>query len=153
MGERETRAEEGRGKADFGARVVPETAKAPLVRAVFDSVAPRYDLMNDLMSFGIHRRWKAEMVAWLNPRPGQRMLDVAGGTGDVARLALPRLTPAAGGAAIVCDTTQQMLELGRSRAIDDRSLGGIERLPRDSAAQAFPDPSFRLYPIGFGLRH
>src|SRR5436309_12173701 len=95
----------GAGETYFGFRRVPEAAKAPLVRAVFDSVAPRYDLMNDLMSFGIHRRWKAEMVAWLNPRPGQRMLDVAGGTGDVARLALPRLAPAAGGAAIVCDAT------------------------------------------------
>jgi demethylmenaquinone methyltransferase/2-methoxy-6-polyprenyl-1,4-benzoquinol methylase len=70
--------------------------KAPLVRAVFDSVAGRYDLMNDLMSAGIHRWWKAEMVRWLNPRTGQRLLDVAGGTGDIARRALPhcRTTPA-----------------------------------------------------------
>src|SRR6266566_6817126 len=96
-------------EADFGFRRVPEGAKAPLVRAVFDSVAERYDLMNDLMSAGIHRWWKAEMVAWLNPRPGQRLIDVAGGTGDVARIAVPRLAPAAGGLAIVCDATEQML--------------------------------------------
>jgi demethylmenaquinone methyltransferase/2-methoxy-6-polyprenyl-1,4-benzoquinol methylase len=153
MSQRETRAEEGRGDADFGARVVPEAAKAPLVRAVFDSVAPRYDLMNDLMSFGIHRRWKAEMVAWLNPRPGQRMLDVAGGTGDVARLALPRLAPAAGGAAIVCDATEQMLELGRGRTIDDGILGGIEWLCGDAEVLPFADRSFDLYTIAFGLRN
>src|SRR5205085_6082829 len=101
----------GPATADFGFRTVPREAKKPLVRAIFDSVAPRYDLMNDLMSLGIHRWWKAEMVAWLNPRPGQRLLDVAGGTGDVARLAVPRLAPAAGGMAIVCDATEQMLEL------------------------------------------
>src|SRR6266700_5543015 len=79
---------------DFGFRLVREEEKAPLVRAVFDGVAGRYDLMNDLMSAGIHRWWKAEMVRWLNPRPGQRLLDVAGGTGDVARRALPGLGPA-----------------------------------------------------------
>src|SRR5215208_7233870 len=105
------------GEADFGFRRVPERAKAPLVRAVFDSVAERYDLMNDLMSAGIHRLWKDEMVAWLNPRPGQRMLDVAGGTGDIARRALPRVQPpgansATGGLVVVCDTNRRMLELG-----------------------------------------
>src|SRR6266705_3179948 len=95
---------------DFGFRRVPEGAKAPLVRAVFDSVAERYDLMNDLMSAGIHRLWKAEMVAWLNPRPGQRLIDVAGGTGDIARRALPRLSPQTGGGVVVCDANRQMLE-------------------------------------------
>src|SRR5213079_2369363 len=94
-------------EADFGFRRVPEGAKAPLVRAVFDSVAARYDLMNDLMSAGIHRQWKAEMVRWLNPRPGQRLIDVAGGTGDIARRALPHVAPAAagsgaGGGVVVC---------------------------------------------------
>src|SRR3979411_3268869 len=88
MSERETRrnslpGESRNGESDFGFRRVPETEKAPLVRAVFDSVAGRYDLMNDLMSGGIHRWWKAEMVARLNPRPGQRLIDVAGGTGDI----------------------------------------------------------------------
>ena len=81
------------GGADFGFRRVPEGEKASLVRALFDSVAPRYDLMNDLMSGGVHRWWKAEMVARLKPRPGQRLLDVAGGTGDIALRSLPRLVP------------------------------------------------------------
>src|SRR5512146_3194322 len=85
---------------DFGFRRVAEAEKAPLVRAVFDSVAAQYDLMNDLMSAGIRRWWKAEMVRWLNPRPGQRLVDVAGGTGDIARRALPRLAPA--GEVVVC---------------------------------------------------
>lgn len=141
-----------RGAAtDFGFRLVPEAEKAPLVRAVFDSVAERYDLMNDLMSAGIHRWWKAEMVRILNPRPGQRLIDVAGGTGDIARRALPRL--GAGGAAIVCDVNRQMLELGRARALDDGILWGIEWLGGDAEALPFADRSFDLYTIAFGLRN
>ena len=70
--------------ASFGYRDVPEAEKEGLVREVFSSVAKRYDLMNDLMSGGVHRLWKAAMVEWLDPRPGRRMLDVAGGTGDIA---------------------------------------------------------------------
>ena len=103
-------------QTDFGFRRVPEAAKAPLVRAVFDSVAERYDLMNDLMSAGIHRLWKDEMVAWLNPRPGQRMLDVAGGTGDVARRALPRYNRRLTAMVVVCDKPGDA-GIGRARAI------------------------------------
>jgi len=121
------------------------------VRAVFDSVAGRYDLMNDLMSAGIHRWWKAEMVAWLNPRPGHRLVDVAGGTGDIARLALPRLAP--GGSVAICDATPDMLEIGRERAIDDGILAGIEWLGGDAEALPFADRSFDLYTIAFGLRN
>lgn len=153
MSKKETRADHDAADADFGFRRVPEDAKAPLVRAVFDSVAPRYDLMNDLMSFGIHRWWKAEMVAWLHPRPGQRLLDVAGGTGDVALLALPRLAPAVGGSVAVCDANAQMLEIGRARAIDDGILGGIEWLGGDAETLPFADRSFDLYTIAFGLRN
>jgi len=141
------------GEADFGFRRVPEGAKAPLVRAVFDSVAERYDLMNDLMSAGIHRLWKAEMVAWLNPRPGQRLIDVAGGTGDIARRALPALEPAAGGGVVVCDANSQMLEIGRARALDDGILWGIDWLGGDAEALPFADRSFDLYTIAFGLRN
>ena len=137
-------------ETDFGFRRVPEAEKASRVRAVFDSVAERYDLMNDLMSAGIHRWWKSEMVRWLAPRPGQRMLDVAGGTGDVARRTLPRL---AGGLAIVCDANPQMLELGRARAIDDGIFEGIEWLCGDAEALPFADHSFDLYTIAFGLRN
>jgi len=141
------------GEVDFGFRRVPEEAKAPLVRAVFDSVAERYDLMNDLMSAGIHRLWKAEMVAWLNPHPGQRLIDVAGGTGDIARRALPDLKPGAGGGVVVCDANPQMLEIGRARALDDGILAGIDWLCGDAEALPFADRSFDLYTIAFGLRN
>jgi demethylmenaquinone methyltransferase/2-methoxy-6-polyprenyl-1,4-benzoquinol methylase len=146
-------AEAGAREADFGFRRVSEAAKPPLVRAVFDSVAERYDLMNDLMSAGIHRLWKDEMVAWLNPRPGQRLLDVAGGTGDVARRALPRVSPAAGGAVVVLDTYRRMIEIGRARAIDDSILDGLEWLCGDAETLPFADRSFDLYTIAFGLRN
>jgi demethylmenaquinone methyltransferase / 2-methoxy-6-polyprenyl-1,4-benzoquinol methylase len=145
-------------ETDFGFRRVAEEAKAPLVRAVFDSVAARYDLMNDLMSAGIHRQWKAEMVRWLNPRPGQRLIDVAGGTGDIARRALPGLAPpgaeaAARGEVVVCDANPQMLEIGRARALDDGIIAGIDWLCGDAEALPFADRSFDLYTIAFGLRN
>lgn len=144
---------EAEDETDFGYRRVPEAAKAPLVREIFDSVAGRYDLMNDLMSGGVHRWWKAEMVRWLAPRPGQRLIDVAGGTGDVARRALPRLQSAAGGAVIVCDANPQMLEIGRGRALDDGILAGIEWLGGDAEALPLADRSVDLYTIAFGLRN
>ena len=125
------------------------------MRAVFDSVAARYDLMNDLMSGGVHRLWKDEMVAWLNPRPGQRMLDVAGGTGDVACRALPRAARGwrGGEQVVVCDINPRMLEIGRARAIDDGVLDGIEFLCGDAETLPFADRSFDLYTIAFGLRN
>ncbi len=150
------REDETSGGVDFGARRVPEEEKAPLVRAVFDSVAPRYDLMNDLMSGGIHRFWKAQMVAWLKPRPGQVLLDAAGGTGDVALRALPRL--AAEQAApvpsiVVCDTSEEMLEIGRARALDQGILEGIEWVCADAERLPVADRSVDLYTIAFGLRN
>ena len=147
---------EASGGVDFGARRVPEEEKASLVRAVFDSVAPRYDLMNDLMSGGIHRWWKAEMVAWLKPRRGQLLLDVAGGTGDVALHALPRLAPpeaAAPGSILVCDASERMLEVGRARALDQGILAGIEWVCADAERLPVADRSVDLYTIAFGLRN
>jgi demethylmenaquinone methyltransferase/2-methoxy-6-polyprenyl-1,4-benzoquinol methylase len=144
------------GRTDFGYRRVPEEKKAPLVRALFDTVAPRYDLMNDLMSAGIHRWWKSELVAWLKPRPGQLLLDVAGGTGDIALRALHRLVPqaaGAGGGAVVCDTSEAMLAIGCARALDQGFLGGIEWLCADAERLPVADRSADLYTIGFGLRN
>jgi len=148
--------EETSGAVDFGARRVSAEEKPSLVRRVFDSVAPRYDLMNDLMSGGIHRWWKDTMVTWLNPRPGQVLLDVAGGTGDVTLRALPRLAPPdqpAAGRAIVCDASQQMLELGRARALNQGILTGIEWVCADAEWLPAPDRSIDLYTIAFGLRN
>ncbi len=148
--------EDTSGRTDFGFRQVPEGEKAPLVRGVFDSVAPRYDLMNDLMSAGIHRWWKAEMIARLRPRPGQRLLDVAGGTGDIALRALPRLVPrelAADAGAIVCDVSESMLAIGRARALDLGILDGIEWVCANAERLPVADRSVDLYTIGFGLRN
>src|SRR5690349_4040267 len=140
---------------DFGFRRVPEVEKAPLVRALFENVAARYDLMNDLMSAGIHRWWKDEMVGHLKPRAGQRLLDVAGGTGDIALRALPRLVQggAAKGGAVVCDVSEPMLAIGRSRALDQGILTGIEWLCADAERLPVADRSVDLYTVGFGLRN
>jgi demethylmenaquinone methyltransferase/2-methoxy-6-polyprenyl-1,4-benzoquinol methylase len=143
------------GGSEFGADPTPAEDRVRLVRAVFDSVAPRYDLMNDLMSGGIHRWWKAEMMAWAKPRPGQILLDAAGGTGDIALRALPRLLPEAGGpgGVIVCDANERMLAQGRDRAIDRGLLAGIEWVCADAVILPFPDRSADLYTIAFGLRN
>jgi demethylmenaquinone methyltransferase / 2-methoxy-6-polyprenyl-1,4-benzoquinol methylase len=144
------------GGTGSGTRPAPARDKAALVRAVFDSVAPHYDLMNDLMSGGIHRRWKAEMVAWLKPQPGQRLVDAAGGTGDVALRALPRLAPPAaghGGGVIVCDANERMLAVGRDRALDRGILSGIEWVCADAERLPLADRSADLYTIAFGLRN
>jgi demethylmenaquinone methyltransferase / 2-methoxy-6-polyprenyl-1,4-benzoquinol methylase len=156
MSEKETSedvAQELGAEADFGFRRVREAEKAPLVRAVFDSVASRYDRMNDLMSGFIHRRWKDELIAWLAPRPGQILLDVAGGTGDIACRALKRLDPERGGGVIVCDINEQMLDVGRARVIDDGIITGIEWVSGDAEALPIADRSVDLYTIGFGLRN
>ncbi|MEL7462402.1 MAG: class I SAM-dependent methyltransferase, partial [Pseudomonadota bacterium] len=97
----------------FGEREVAEEEKAGLVHGVFTSVASRYDVMNDLMSAGIHRLWKDAMMDWLAPRSGQRLLDVAGGTGDIAFRFLGR---APGATAVVCDLTESMLNEAAARA-------------------------------------
>lgn len=138
------------GEADFGYRRVKAEEKARLVRQVFDSVADRYDLMNDLMSGGIHRLWKAELVDLLAPRPGQRLLDVAGGTGDIARRILAR----AGEATVtVCDINERMLRRGRDRAIDAGRLSGIAWVCGDAEALPVADASVDGYTIAFGLRN
>src|SRR5437588_4910840 len=104
-------------KASFGYRDVPEDEKDSLVRGVFASVARRYDLMNDLMSGGVHRLWKDAMVGWLNPQPRQHVVDVAGGTGDVA-LRIAALARMRGGPAsiVVCDASPEMITEGVGRA-------------------------------------
>jgi demethylmenaquinone methyltransferase / 2-methoxy-6-polyprenyl-1,4-benzoquinol methylase len=144
------------GRTRSGLHPAPAQEKAALVRAVFDSVAPRYDLMNDLMSGGIHRRWKAEMVARLKPQPGQCLIDAAGGTGDIAFRALPHLAPlpaAGGGRVIVCDANERMLAVGRDRALDRGVLTGIEWICAEAERLPLADRSADLYTIAFGLRN
>lgn len=139
----------GDGEADFGFERVAMAEKAELVRRVFETVAPRYDLMNDLMSGGVHRLWKGEMVRWLNPRPGQRLLDVAGGTGDIAQrfLAVP------GTGAVVCDVNQAMLSAGRDRALDRGEVRGMLWLCGDAEALPVATGAVDAVSIAFGLRN
>lgn len=135
----------------FGFRRVDAGEKPHLVRDVFERVAGRYDLMNDLMSGGIHRLWKAALIDWLAPRPGQLLLDVAGGTGDVAQRFLART--GASGRVIVCDLTPAMLAVGRDRAIDRGAVTGIDWIAGDAQALPLADRSVDAYTIAFGLRN
>ncbi|MEM6938559.1 MAG: bifunctional demethylmenaquinone methyltransferase/2-methoxy-6-polyprenyl-1,4-benzoquinol methylase UbiE [Pseudomonadota bacterium] len=134
----------------FGAQTVPEDEKAGMVRDLFSGVANRYDIMNDVMSGGIHRIWKEAMMDWLAPRAGQRLLDVAGGTGDVAFKFLER----AGEAHVtVCDLTEDMLAEGRKRA-EAAALGhNLEWVVGDAMALPFEDATFDVYTISFGIRN
>jgi demethylmenaquinone methyltransferase / 2-methoxy-6-polyprenyl-1,4-benzoquinol methylase len=138
-------------KAWFGFRRIEAAEKPALVRGVFERVAGRYDLMNDLMSGGIHRLWKADLIDWLDPRPGQLLLDVAGGTGDIAFRYLRRAGKEA--RAIVCDLTPAMLLVGRDRAIDRGIVKGIDWLAGDAQNLPLADRSVDAYTIAFGLRN
>lgn len=138
-------------EADFGYRRVGAGEKAGLVRGVFDSVAGRYDVMNDLMSGGVHRLWKAALIDRLNPRPGETFLDVAGGTGDIAQRILRRAGP--GARVILCDINEAMLSRGRDRAIDANILDGIEYIVGDAEHLPVASGSVDAYTIAFGLRN
>lgn len=159
----------------FGFRTVRTEEKQTLVREVFDSVAGRYDLMNDLMSGGVHRLWKAALIDWMNPQPGQVLLDVAGGTGDIAQRFLDRTghiaavrraekrdmgedvdEPPPGtpqGAVTICDINTEMLKVGRDRAVDKGRLSGLTWACGNAESLPFPDRTFDLYTIAFGLRN
>ncbi len=139
------------GEADFGYRRVAAAEKPLLVRRVFASVADRYDLMNDLMSGGIHRLWKAELIDRLAPRSGQLLLDVAGGTGDIAQRFLDRAGATA--RVVVCDITLSMLRHGRDRAIDQGRLSGIDWVCGDAERLPLAAASVDAYTIAFGLRN
>ena len=136
-------------KVDFGYEQVPPAEKAARVRSVFDRVARRYDLMNDLMSLGLHRLWKATAIAIARPRPGERMLDVAAGSGDLALALSKRVSPS--GEVWLTDLNRRMLERGRDRLLDAGALApavqcDAERLP-------FPAAYFDCVTVGFGLRN
>jgi demethylmenaquinone methyltransferase/2-methoxy-6-polyprenyl-1,4-benzoquinol methylase len=134
----------------FGFQTVPEDEKAGRVRGVFNSVASKYDVMNDVMSVGIHRLWKDAMMDWLAPRPGQRLLDVAGGTGDISFRFLRR---AGHGHATVLDLTEPMLIEGRKRAEAERMADSLDWVVGDAMALPFADNSFDVYTISFGIRN
>ena len=135
----------------FGFRDVPVEEKAGHVRAVFDSVADNYDLMNDLMSFGIHRLWKRYAINMAGIRPGQRILDLAGGTGDLTRLMAPLAGPA--GHVVLSDINAAMLNNGRSALLDRGISGNVSFALANAEQLPFPDNSFDLVTIAFGLRN
>jgi demethylmenaquinone methyltransferase / 2-methoxy-6-polyprenyl-1,4-benzoquinol methylase len=136
----------------FGFAEVPVTEKARRVRGVFDSVATRYDLMNDLMSLGIHRVWKRFTVEKAGLKPGLQVLDIAGGTGDLAALMAPRVTP--GGRVVLSDINEAMLRRGRERLLDQGIAGeNIEYCLADAETLPFEDASFDVVTIAFGLRN
>jgi len=134
----------------FGFETVSESEKAGRVQGVFGSVASRYDIMNDVMSGGIHRLWKDAMMDWLAPRSGQKLLDVAGGTGDIAYRFLKR---AGQGHATVLDLTEEMLVEGRKRAEASQMIDQLDWSVGDAMALPFPDNGFDVYTISFGIRN
>ena len=135
----------------FGFRDVAESDKARLVGEVFTSVARNYDIMNDLMSFGVHRLWKRHFVATSGVREGDHVLDLAGGTGDIAALLLPRV--GASGRIVIADINGDMLRVGRERLTDRGLLRGLDYSQVDAEALPFPDQSFDCVTMAFGLRN
>ncbi len=142
--------DENQSTTHFGNQTVPESEKAGMVHGVFTSVASKYDIMNDLMSGGVHRLWKDAMMDWLAPRAGQRLLDVAGGTGDVSFRFLGRAPSAR---AVVCDMTESMLIAGRKRAEADHLAERLDWVVGDAMALPFESNSFDVYTISFGIRN
>ena len=136
-------------KTHFGFRDVNKNQKLAFIRDLFDRVATRYDLMNDLMSGGVHRLWKSTFVDQLCPRAGMHVVDVAGGTGDIAR----RINQAGCRCVTVCDISQKMIEVGRDRAIDSNVLSEINWLVGDAEALPLLNSSVDAYTIAFGIRN
>ncbi|MEK9933542.1 MAG: bifunctional demethylmenaquinone methyltransferase/2-methoxy-6-polyprenyl-1,4-benzoquinol methylase UbiE [Luminiphilus sp.] len=149
--DRANTAEDNDNTTDFGFTRVDRDAKASMVRGVFDSVASRYDLMNDLMSGGIHRLWKRFTIELCAVRPGQTILDIAGGTGDLAA----RFSRLVGqdGKVILADINAAMLEVGRDRLIDKGASDNIEVVQADAQYLPFADNSIDCITIAFGLRN
>ena len=146
----DNRAERGpRETVDFGFRTVGRAEKAGMVRAVFDSVAPKYDLMNDLMSLGIHRVWKDIFANALRPRAGDRLLDLAGGTGDISFGWLRR----GGGPVLLTDINASMLSVGRDRATERGLIDKVSFAVADAETLPLPGGCVDRVSIAFGLRN
>ena len=135
----------------FGFRNVPKSQKASQVAEVFHSVAGKYDLMNDLMSMGIHRLWKRFTIELSGVRPGHQVLDIAGGTGDLTMKFSDLVGPS--GKVVLADINASMLQVGRSRLTDRGYAGNIEYVQADAEHLPFPDNNFNAASIAFGLRN
>ena len=135
----------------FGYKDVPESQKAEKVAEVFHSVAAKYDLMNDVLSGGMHRLWKRFTIELSGVRPGNRVLDIAGGTGDLARKFSQLVGPT--GQVVLADINASMLKVGRDRLLDKGVAGNIEFVQADAEKLPFPDNHFDCVTIAFGLRN
>ena len=138
-------------KVDFGFEKVARGDKAGRVRSVFESVAGKYDVMNDLMSLGVHRLWKQFTLSLTGLRPGRRALDVAGGSGDLAAGMLRQVGKS--GRVVLSDVNPAMLEIGRDRLLDMGFVGNVECILADAERLPFEDNAFDCVTIGFGLRN
>ncbi|MCB1730002.1 MAG: bifunctional demethylmenaquinone methyltransferase/2-methoxy-6-polyprenyl-1,4-benzoquinol methylase UbiE [Halieaceae bacterium] len=138
-------------RTHFGFKEVDKEAKASMVADVFHSVASRYDLMNDLMSVGIHRIWKRFTIELSGVRKGNSVLDIAGGTGDLAARFADIVGPE--GAVVLADINESMLKVGRDKLLDSGHLGNLEFVQADAQYLPFPDDSFDCITIAFGLRN
>jgi demethylmenaquinone methyltransferase/2-methoxy-6-polyprenyl-1,4-benzoquinol methylase len=145
----QTASPQGQPETDFGFRRVPQAEKKPMVRAVFDSVAPKYDVMNDLMSLGIHRIWKRIFVNRLRPSPRRRLLDLASGTGDIAQA----WQAMGGGPVLLTDINASMLGVGRDRAVARGIVAGFSYAVADAEDLPLPDGCMDTVSMAFGLRN
>ncbi|WP_178861503.1 bifunctional demethylmenaquinone methyltransferase/2-methoxy-6-polyprenyl-1,4-benzoquinol methylase UbiE [Thiomicrorhabdus cannonii] len=136
---------------DFGFSEVPLEEKVKRVKGVFDSVAGKYDVMNDVMSLGIHRLWKRHTIELSGVRPGQTVLDLAGGTGDLTKAFAKRVGKS--GRVVLADINESMVRVGRDRLINEGIAGNVEYTITNAEALAFPDNTFDLATIAFGLRN
>ena len=135
----------------FGFNTVLQSKKAGLVQNVFSSVASNYDIMNDAMSLGAHRLWKDALINWLNPQPSQKLIDVAGGTGDISFRFLKRAKGRAH--ATVLDMTEEMLIEGKRRSESENYIENLDWVCGDAVSLPFKDNSFDVYTISFGIRN
>ncbi|MBL0319997.1 MAG: bifunctional demethylmenaquinone methyltransferase/2-methoxy-6-polyprenyl-1,4-benzoquinol methylase UbiE [Alphaproteobacteria bacterium] len=135
---------------DFGFKTIPLTEKISAVKSVFNRVAPKYDLMNNVMSMGVHHLWKHEFLNMLNPRENSRLLDVAGGTADIS---LRFLRKTQTGHATVSDINASMLSEGHDRLVDANMIGRFECVTANAEQLPFPDNHFDYYTISFGIRN
>jgi len=142
-------------RTHFGFAEVEAGEKAGLVKALFDGVSPRYDLMNDLMSLGVHRLWKESMLDWLAPRAGQRIVDLAGGTGDIARRLVRRVEKRGRGSVhvTVCDLSPGMIGEGRQRLADKLPEGAVDWLCGDAENLPLADGCADRCTMAFGIRN
>jgi len=136
---------------DFGFSEVPLEEKVKKVKGVFDSVAAKYDVMNDVMSFGIHRLWKRHAIELSGIRPGNKVLDLAGGTGDLTKAFAKRVGKT--GQVVLADINESMVRVGRDRLINEGVMGNVDYTITNAEALTYPDNTFDLVTISFGLRN